>query len=205
MTGRLVVLVVTLAALLLPTLAHAAVLDFEDLYPGYETSGGLPAGYGGFTWVNGYWATNGVEGPNSGYMNVIQGHVGIFTAYPSATLPISMGGQLFDFKSAIVGAAWDDGQGVRFDGYNSGSLIYSRYLTTDVFGGPETFDFDGIDTLWVTPDETTGIDHGWGPGHQIILDNIEYNTNAVPEPGSLSLLALAFGGVGAVVRRRKKA
>jgi len=208
MTGRLIVLVVALAALLLPTLVHAAVLDFEDLWTGSEYPGdgvALPGGYHGFTWSDAYSLTkNAPLFVPSGYNNVIQGHVGVYAGYGNV---LTMGGQLFDFNSAVVGAGWNDDQGVTFEGYLNGNLVASRYLTTDVFGGLETFNFMQIDTLWVTPDANTGVGHypTVGAGHHIVLDNIEYNNNAVPEPGSLSLLALAFGGVGAVVRRRKKA
>ena len=46
-----------------------------------------------------------------------------------------------------------------------------------------------------------GLD--FGASSQLLLDNIQITTAPVPEPASWALLIAGFGGVGAVVRRRR--
>ncbi len=168
--------VVMLAALLSGALtagpgasAGAVVLDFEDLWPGYEGSGTLPAGYGGFNWSNADWLTSDYYA-SSGYKNTIEGHVGIYTAWGNT---LTMGGHPFNFVGCKLGAAWQTaGQGVTFQGKLGGVTIYSVHLVADYNGAYETLNFWNVDEVVIDPD-THGL------GHQVVLDNVELCTGSM--------------------------
>ena len=54
----------------------------------------------------------------------------------------------------------------------------------------------------------TGIGIKWGPnGYNVGIDNVEFNSGrlagAVPEPATWGLVIMGFGGIGAVLRRRR--
>jgi len=185
---------------------NSATLEFDDLYEGVADDGAVPWDYGGIPWWDtGWWATSASlddeYGPN-GYSNTWAGGVGIFTL---GETDVWIGGTVFDFTGARVGAAWNLGQEVTFQGWRDGGLVYSSTLVVDTDGADFDFTFNGIDELGILPDLDSGTQDpemaGWG--HHIALDNLEITVASTPEPGTFAMLALAgVPMIGGALRRR---
>jgi len=180
--------------------AKALVLDFEDLYPGYESYGPIPSGYKGFNWSSkAYWITDKYH-PGSGYDYGTIGNVSLFTAYAA---DISMSDGYWDFNGAYITAAWNTGQDVTVEGWRDGSLIYSTTIIIS-YNGPYWFDFnyENIDTVWFRPGDS-GTNAGLGGyGHHIVIDNID--VTPIPEPATLFLLGSGLIGLAGIGRRKFK-
>jgi hypothetical protein len=191
--------------------AHAAVIDFESLWPGSETEGLVPDGYAGFDWdagaLNASWKTKNHR-PGTGYQNTINGNVGIYTPY-AASIGLQNGG-IFDLTSIRMGAAWNDDQYAYVDGYLGAAHPYTAHILTPWLGQDFVFNWAGIDKLVITPDDQTGTLHPGmvGAGHHVVMDDFVLNKNGPgngsPELSTWMLLACS-GLAGLVLRRRRKA
>ncbi len=168
------------ATLGVATSTWAAVLDFEDLWPGHDTAGILPADYGGFSWSKTGWITKNLA-PSSGYYNTIEGNVGVYTWLEGE---IALSGQPFTVSSIRIGAAWNDNQFVWVRGYSGATALYKVYTEASYNGGTLALDFEGIDKLTITPDLATGTPHvpGDPSRHQIVVDNIDIEPATAPVP-----------------------
>ena len=147
--------------------ASADVIDFEDLYPGYQTYTPLPAGYAGFTWGANAWFITRLALPGTGYEYGTMGEVSLFTAWAQ---DINLGGALFTFDGAYITSAWDSSQDVVVEGWAGGLLVYSETVTVyNTTASWFDFDWDGVDTVWFRPQ-----------GSHIVIDDITYNDNTPP-------------------------
>ncbi|NIM52927.1 MAG: hypothetical protein GTO22_27435 [Gemmatimonadales bacterium] len=133
-----------------PEILVNQVIDFEDLYPGYETPDiPLPAGYAGFDWSPYSYAITKYYHAGSGYEYGTIGMVSLYTAWAA---DISFGGKPFDFKGAYITAAWDATENVIVEGWADGSLLYQTTITThndDAYWFD--FEFEGVDHVWFRP------------------------------------------------------
>lgn len=179
MRGAKTLLLVVLLLFLAST-SQALLIDFESLYPGYESWGVVPSPYAGFNWSSTYWTTKSYLAPPNGYYNTIQGHVGIYGPYEAT---MTMNGRPFAVVGARVGAAWNDGQYVWFAGYRNNSLVSYAYRLTSYFGSDMTFGMGYYDALRIIPDANTGTDHGGdnGYGHHIVVDNLDLYLPDAPD------------------------
>jgi hypothetical protein len=176
--------------LVLGSLARASgvqVIDFEDLYPGDETSFiQIPDGYMGFNWSYDFRGVTSKYRPGTGYD---YGTIGRMSAYTSNHRDISMTSTdltTFNFVGVYITAAWLDNEPFTVEGWRGGICLYTENLQTST-NGPYWFDFNfrDIDTLWFKPINESG-------DHHIVIDNI----TITPEPATLLLL-----GFGAVITR----
>jgi hypothetical protein len=182
----------TLSVLVLGLPARAfgvQVIDFENLYPGYETSFiQIPNGYMGFDWSYDFRGVTSEYRPGTGYE---YGTIGRMAAYTSNHRDISMTSAdltTFNFVGAYITAAWLDNEPFTVEGWRGGTCLYTENLHTST-NGPYwfVFNFQDIDTLWFKPINEPG-------NHHIVIDNI----TITPEPATLLLL-----GLGAAVLRKR--
>ena len=140
--------------------AFTAVLDFEDLYQGYETYAQLPAGYGGFTWNDDAWYVTDQYFPGSGYDYGTIGQVSLFGAWADDVIMTSS--VPFDFIGAYITAAWNSSEEVVIEGWTAGTQTYSETIETSV-DGPYWWDFNflGVDEVRFRslPEDGTGGVH----------------------------------------------
>ncbi|MEH2245884.1 PEP-CTERM sorting domain-containing protein [Nostoc sp.] len=185
--------------------AQALVLTFDDLpAPKFDYGSAIPNGYGGLNWDNFNYKTAQTSNP-SGYIygTVSSPNVG-YNVYgnPATVSTVNIGGGQFDFNSADLTAAWNNGLDILVEGFSGGITKYATTVTVDTTS-PTLFNFDflDIDSLKFTSFGGVNVGYG-GSGTQIVLDNFTYER--VPEPTTiLSLLTVASFGV-ALSRKQKQ-
>jgi hypothetical protein len=199
----------TVIVLGIGAIAQATVLTFDDIAPVSDYDD-IPNGYGGFEWNNFDYA-NGSRPQlprRTGYDN---GRVsGDYVAYNAFGNPALVSDSVFDFNSAYLTAAWNDGLSVSVEGLKSGATLYSKTVVVDTTQPTlVNFDYFGVDQLRFTsfggvqPDYLVETD---GSGTQFALDNFTFNEKAtsVPEPTLLpALLSIATLSAGSVLRRKQ--
>jgi hypothetical protein len=175
---------------------QAQVIDFEDLPAAVDP---VPNGYQGFNWNNFYTMYSGYY-TNSGYNNM-DGRIGIFNGFAGMAVTSQVG--TFDFQSALIGAAWNDGLTVDVRGLLNGVELFSTALTVGTAMAQNfVFGWNGINELRFSSfgGQNAGLE---GSGEHFIMDNMAFNTQqVVPEPITMLLLATGLVGIGAVRRRR---
>jgi len=181
-----------------------ATITFDDL-AGNITP--IPAGYQGFNWVNLY-DLNGdsYSGNPSGYGNgVVSHHIVAFNAGGTPASITKFGGGTFDFGSAYLTGAWNDGLSISVTGFLLGNPIYTQTVTVNT-SGPQNFVFNflGIDAVGLV--SSGGVNHGYnGQGPHFVMDSVEMSAvtrQGVPDAGATGLLfGLACAGLGLVRRK----
>ena len=168
--------------------AFAGVITFDDL-PG-DGNELVPAGYQGFNWSNLGIISRDIL-PGSGYDNGTVSPSNTVFNWDSGTVTISKaaaGG--FNLVGAYFTSAWMD-QEISFEGLRNGQVKYFSESThvLDTFTPVWVqFGWDDIDTLMIYNSSPT----------QWAMDNF-----TVPEPTSVALFGMAFGGL-LLARRRKQ-
>ena len=199
----------TVIVLGIGAVAQATVLTFDDIAPisYYEQ---IPNGYGGFNWDNFDYAngSNPIVIPRGGYDN--GRFSGDYVAFNARGNPALVSNSVFDFNSAYLTAAWNDGLSVTVKGLKSGATLYSKTVVVDTTQPTlVNFDYFGVDELKFT--SFGGVEPDYliktlGGGTQFALDNFTFNEKAtsVPEPTFLpALLSIATLSAGSVLRRKQ--
>ncbi len=194
---------------------EAVVITFDDIETTYGF-GAVENGYGGLNWVN-FGYVNQVFHPGSGYENGLAS--GDYTAFNWYAKPAEVTGDLFDFQSTFLTAAWNNGLNILVEGFSGGILKYSQNVVVNPSESKQfIFDYIGVDRVKFT--SSGGVDANPNDnivGRNFVMDNFTYsksnssitpatptpvfqpggNVAEVPEPISVlgSLLALGFGGV----------
>lgn len=197
----------TIIVLAIGSVAQATVLTFDDIAP-VSDDYDIHNGYGGFNWSNFNYANGSSRKyTRTGYDN---GRVsGNYIAYNASGNGAAVSDSIFDFNSAYLIAAWNDGLSVTVKGLKSGATLYSKTVVVDTTQPTlVNFDYFGVDQLQFT--SFGGVEPDYliktGNGTQFALDNFTFNEKAtsVPEPTLLPpLLTIATLTAGSVLRRKQ--
>ena len=198
----------TLIALGIGKAAQATVLTFEDLPP-ISNYAPIPNSYGGFNWDN-FSYRNGSD-PAISRTGYDTGRVsGNNVAYNSSGNPAIVNDGVFNFNSAYLTAAWNDGLSVTVEGLRNGSLLYSKNVVVDT-KKPTLVNFDYLDVDAVRFTSSGGTEPDYlinkGGDVQFALDNFTFNETpkSVPEPTLvLALLSVSTVGVGSMLKRKQQ-
>jgi hypothetical protein len=186
-------LVITALALCAPANRCAgAILGFDDLSPNVA----VPNGYGGLTW-NEVFVHNREFSPSGYYNGVVSG---THAAYNVSENIATVMGSLFNFNSAYLTGAWNNGLNVRADGFVGATQIFTRTVQVNT-SGPTlvNFNFVGVDRVVFTSFGGTLAPGVSGSGTHFVMDDFNYT---IPEPASLLLACLAAGSLPLLRRRR---
>jgi hypothetical protein len=177
-------------AALVPQLAHATVVTFDDL-AGNASS--VPDGYGGFDWNN-LTTVGSLNAVNLGYQNsgygsgTVSGSNVIFNYGGASPVGITLAtAGTFTYIGAFFTGAWES-ETVSFTGLLNGAVVDTSAAYTITTSGAQ---FIGLD--W------TGIAN---TGMQWAMDNFTFSASPVPGPATMTLLSLALCGLGLIGRRR---
>ncbi|EKF04274.1 PEP-CTERM sorting domain-containing protein [Tolypothrix sp. LEGE 11397] len=199
--STLAVLTTAIAGILSIGKAQAGVIDFDDL-PGNVDW--IQNGYKGFNWNNFAYLNSTNYFDPSAYRNgtVSNPNVAFNSGGDPASISINSG--QFNFNSAYLTGAWNNGLNIRVEGLFQGSTKYSR--TVNVGSTSPTlfnFNFLGIDNLRFT--SFGGVNAGYnGSGTHFVLDNLTYNeSESVPEPLTI-LGTLTAASIGVTLRCKQK-
>ena len=209
--GAIAAFGITLGAISFSTAAQAATLTFDDLISpetgSISSAAPVPTNYAGFTWNNFGYDSTPPEFTGYLYGVVSQSTV----VYNRAANPASFSrDQAFDFTSAYLTAAWNNGLNILVQGFAGSTQTYSRTVTVNP-DRPTLFNFDFLGVDRVLFSSSGGVDAGFsdGDGTHFVMDNLSVNTleptqaAAVPEPTTMLGLALAGAGLAAVRRRAR--
>lgn len=171
-------------------------ITFDDLTSntGIDSIGGIPNGYQGLDWYNFYVAASDAY-PGSNFSSaIVSGDYAAIDGY--GTTPSTITGGPFLLDSAYLTSVWDPSDTVDVQGYLGGNLVFDTTVDTGSSAPATPTDFTSIDT---TPIDTLNITIIGDPiNDNFAVDNLA--VTFVPEPGSLSLMAIA----GAVLLRRRR-
>jgi hypothetical protein len=167
--------------------AHAAMVTFNGqsqnagFAPFAVSSGGLDFAVGG-DFYGGIWDSSS---PNSNGTDNF-----IYSSSPSAgALTITKtGGGLFSLNSIEMAISWYDSNPTENILVNGNLLQLTQSLTT------YNLNLSNVSAVTIT---------GFGSGVYWMADNIVYDSNRVPEPGTLALLGLGLAGLASSMRRKQ--
>lgn len=191
---------------------QATVLTFDDIAP-VSNYGQVPNTYGGFNWSNFYYQNDSSPAlSNSGFENgTVSGNYAAFNSglQPTATVSEAIKGSVFNFNSADLTAAWNNGLSVTVEGLNNSSVLYTKTVTLDTTAPTlVNFNFLGVNELRFS--SSGGVEPanlvGKGSGTNFVLDNFTYNETPVvpvPESSNGAVEALVILGLGGLLTNKK--
>jgi hypothetical protein len=184
------ILVLVMAVVLATSgLATAAILDFEDLYPGYETYNPIGSPYNGFTMSADCYYMTKYSLIGSGYEYGTFDKVSMFNWY-ARPIWLTNGG-LSIVNDLYLTSAWDASQNVIIEGWvggYGGTLVHNTTVAiNDLAPTHVVLNWAGIDTLYFNSNG----------GDKLVIDNIGYSAAPLPS----TLLFMGTGLLGLLGRR----
>lgn len=178
-------------ALMLVEHASATTLTFDDISS--ATIGFIPDGYGGLDWDEMAFINGELTYTNSGYEN---GTVsGDYVAFNNAEAVATASGTVFDFNSAYLTGAWNNGLNITVRGFLGASQLYSQTVVVNTTG-PTLFNFNYLGVDRVTFASFGGTNAGLGlGGTHFAMDDFTFTTPVQSVPESASPLVLLCCGL----------
>lgn len=147
------------------------VIGFDDLP---VTGFIVPAGYHLLNWSNMNYV-NGVLDTPSGYAAGVVSSSNV--VYNGNGDNAAISGELFDFRSAYVSAAWNDNLQFKAQGYIHGTKVYDQTNTLSATSPTLiNFDFYGVDQVILASSGGTPHAGYAGSGTQFAMDNLSVQT-----------------------------
>lgn len=184
--------VLMVALFLAPVMAQAATITFEDAV--VENLANVAQGYKGFQWGGGFGDNSWIlVTPTTSHLNFFSAHSGTNYIWSNNGTSLKMSDGLFDFNSMWVRIGGSGfGTVNTAHGFLGGVEIYNQEFAVVSTYSEITLNFLGIDAI--TFDAM--------PQFNLVMDDININAAAVPEPATLALVGLGLLGLG-FGRRRK--
>lgn len=202
-----------LAAFLIPGVAGAATLTFDDISTGAFGIGPITNPYGGLNLsCGGVSACDAVNTVTysfnpSGYQSAASSGTNVLsTAYDAGPDSLSFapsGGGTFVFNSVQLTGAWRDGLSIAVEGFNGITSVDSAMFVLGNAGSRmlATFNWSNLTSVTITAS-------GGTPGHftlptpyELAVDDLTYGASPVPLPAAGWLLLSGLLGIGARARR----
>jgi hypothetical protein len=209
--GRLRGTVLGIAMGVLPAIAMAQTITFDDVNTSPPTPTGLcpvpqlPNGYDGFSWNN-FYVLDGSSTycmvPGGFRFGVVSGPNVAFNGFGD---PASVSSSTpFTLDSLFMTAAWTNGLNVLVQGFVGANPFYSQSFVLNTYTPTRfVFNWTGVDSVSFA--SSGGVDAGYiGHGEQIAFDNMSMTVNVTPEPATLLLIGTGLAGIGGAVRRRRR-
>lgn len=201
------------AALVLSATATAAgateIINFDDLHPPNPrfTEIRIPAGYKGLTWSDEFIALDTANYPEaSGFQNSVVSSPNV--AFNGSADPVSFSSASdITVNSMYLGAGWDNDLTVTIVGKEHGVPVDTTSVIVDTVG-PLFVDLGWKDIDEVDFSTSGGVSAGYDYGLEFkifTLDDLSVTGAVVPEPATWAMLLAGFGGIGALLRTRRRA
>lgn len=169
---------------------YATTINFDDISVSPGNYVAIASPYQGLNWSDVY-VENNIAGNGYDTGIVSQSNAALNGFGTQASFSAASG--TFAFISGYFTGAFGTENIVVSDNLGDSKIFQVNASTPTL----ETFNWNGVSTVSV--DAVSD-----GSGTQIVFDNLTVNTSAVPEPATWAMMLVGFGGLGAVMRTRRK-
>lgn len=188
--------------LLAPSMASAAVIDFEDL-----ENENIPTNYHGLMWHN--WGVDTDAADGTGFEYGLQGGHSVASNAFGTPADIGMITQPFNFVGAYFNSAFLDNMTLTINGYDGVDLVHTATLTLSI-ENPIWFQADWGHITNMSFSASGGTPRPdlpfSGPGTHFVMEKFTWNESIAPapEPATWAMMIIGFGAAGSAIRSARR-